>query len=223
MSIKIDQIIRSKRKTIALVVTSDAKLIIRSPEKTPIECLNWLVEKKKGWIHKKKELAVRNRYKHAKKRFVDGEGFMYLSRWRKLAISDTAEKIRLMGNTLYFPAKSLKIADRAMQEWYKHQAGEVIRKRVAWFAELHGLDYKSIRLTDAKKRWGSCGPTNSLNFSWRLVMAPMEMIDYVVVHELCHTVEKNHTKNYWVMVKTIIPDYRKRKEWLEKNQQMLDL
>ncbi len=110
-----------------------------------------------------------------------------------------------------------------IKEWYKHQAVEIIRKRVEWFTELYALEYKSIKLTDAKKRWGSCGPSNSLNFSWRLIMAPMEVIDYVIVHELCHTVEKNHTKDYWVKVKTIIPDYMKRRDWLEKNQQMLDL
>ncbi len=86
-----------------------------------------------------------------------------------------------------------------------------------------GIDYSNLRITNAQRRWGSCSPSGNICFSLRLVMAPLPVIDYVVVHELVHIREKNHSPRFWNAVKAIIPDYKDHKAWLRKNQYRLAL
>lgn len=74
-----------------------------------------------------------------------------------------------------------------------------------------------------KSKWGSCSRTNQLRFNWRIVMAKTSIIDYVIVHELCHLVHKNHSKEYWNLLRTMMPDYEKKKEWLRVNGKMLEM
>lgn len=96
----------------------------------------------------------------------------------------------------------------ALTNWYRKQARIYMTERVAHFSEKHGLKYEQIRITSATTRWGSCSGRNNLNFPWRLLMAPKKVIDYVVVHELAHTVHKNHSPRFWKLVESIIPDWK---------------
>ena len=118
---------------------------------------------------------------------------------------------------------SFKLAESAQGEaavefecWYRNQARQILTERVNAYASQHNLQYKGIKITSARTRWGSCSPTGSLNFSWRLVLAPMDVVDYVVVHELAHTVFHNHSKRFWKKVEQILPDYKERRKWLRK-------
>lgn len=95
-----------------------------------------------------------------------------------------------------------------LTRWYRKQAQTYMSERVDHFSEKHGLQYKEIRITSAITRWGSCSGRNNLNFPWRLLMAPQEVIDYVVVHELAHTVHKNHSPRFWNLVESIMPDWK---------------
>jgi hypothetical protein len=95
--------------------------------------------------------------------------------------------------------------------------------RAAELARKNGFRYATIRITSAKTRWGSCGSSGSLNFPWRLVMAPLDVIDYVIVHELVHLRIRNHSKRYWEAVKRIMPDYKARLDWLKQNGHRLQL
>jgi len=106
-------------------------------------------------------------------------------------------------------------------DWYKERAYEKISERVQWYALKNGFQYNKIKITQAQKRWGSCSSKGNLNFSWRLIMAPLPVVDYVVVHELAHLVEKNHSKAFWSKVKMLMTDYQKQQEWLKRNGHLL--
>lgn len=108
-------------------------------------------------------------------------------------------------------------AERIFISWYTVQAKPVITERVKEYAANYGFIYRQVKITDAQTRWGSCSPSGSLNFSWRLVMAPIRVIDYVVVHELVHLNEKNHSGRFWDNVKAILPDYTQQVQWLKTN------
>jgi hypothetical protein len=108
-----------------------------------------------------------------------------------------------------------------VETWYREQARVLIGQRVAAIARDAGFSYTRVRISSARGRWGSCGYRNSLNFTWRLVMAPDTVIDYVVVHELCHTVEKNHSVRFWARVRALAPDYKQSKAWLRKHQHLI--
>ncbi|MFC1656229.1 M48 family metallopeptidase [Patescibacteria group bacterium] len=104
---------------------------------------------------------------------------------------------------------------------YKKRARQIITERADHFSEKHNLPYKSIRLSSAKTRWGSCGPTNNLNFNWIIMFAPPEVVDYLVVHELAHTKHRHHQKSFWKLVEEIDPGYKKNRKWLRDNAYLL--
>lgn len=99
----------------------------------------------------------------------------------------------------------------------------MIEQRVRLYGKCAGLPYQSVGVNSAKTRWGSCGPKNTLNFSWRLIMTPMSVIDYVVVHELSHTRFHDHSSNFWRLVAKIKPDYFNQRQWLSENSGLLSL
>ena len=107
--------------------------------------------------------------------------------------------------------------------WYKMEAKRKITERVGWCARRFGLSFKSIKITSAEKRWGSCGTSGNLNFSWRLIMAPTSVIDYVIIHELAHLEHKNHSKVFWNSVKVMYSNYEKAKNWLKLNEGTLNI
>ena len=234
--IKIDKIIRSKRKSIALVVSADATLMVRAPMKTSLEYIKDLIGRKSSWIHKKRDWVLKNGGLSKVKEFTDGEKFLYLGKNYKLKI-ESRENIKL-ADSLYFPEKSLDdgrlksdfkgspksdFSRAKIIEWYKQKAKEKITERANLYSRLTGWKFKSISIRNVETRWGSCGAKGSLNFSWKLIMAPTDVIDYVVVHELAHTVEKNHSAKFWDKVRAVLPDYKTRRKWLADNRTKLKI
>ena len=114
-------------------------------------------------------------------------------------------------------------AESVFTAWYRTQARMVLTERVKFFARKYGFKVGKIRISSARTRWGSCSAKETLSFTWRLVMAPLDVIDYVVVHELCHLRELNHSKAFWARVEKILPDYKKRRRWLKDNGSKLRL
>lgn len=223
MDIEIEKIIRTKRKTISLHITDDATLIVRAPFKASDKIIMGVVLKHKKWIEeKKREIEARN-MKFSPKEFVNGEGFLYLGSYHKLKIVDNQEVPLKFENGFYLSRKALPQARDVFINWYKNIAYEKISERVRWYAEQRGFKYKKVNITSAQKRWGSYSTNGNLNFPWRLIMAPLIVIDYVVIHELVHIEERNHSKAFWNKVKLLMPNYEKHKDWLRKNGYLLRL
>lgn len=221
--IRIDKIIRSKRRTIALEVARDAGLIVRAPYRTPFDFIEKVVFKKRFWIKEKQEF-VRNRCKKViPKEFVSGEGFLYLGDMYKLEFVDDLDMPIVFNNGFQILLKYCNNAKEILIAWYREQAYQKISERVIWHSSLSGLKYNKIKISGAQKRWGSCSAKGNLNFSWRLIMAPLRVIDYVVVHELAHLEEKNHSKRFWNKIKIMQPDYEQYKDWLKENRHLLDI
>ncbi len=217
------KIIRSKRKTFALEVTRDASLIVRVPKHASMKLIEKIVNKKQPWIRKRQDIA-RNKYqKIAAKEFVNGEGFLYLGNAYKLIITDSTNPALKFDNAFYLSREHLSDARELFINWYKEQAYKIIAERVNRYSSASGLKYNKVKITSAQKRWGSCSFKNNLNFSWRLIMAPLRIIDYLVVHELAHVEEKNHSKSFWNKVKEMLPDYEQQRKWLRDNGHILSV
>jgi len=218
MQIEIEKIIRTNRKTIALQITDNASLIVRAPYNVTEETIKNVIIKHLDWIEKRKKDLLTRDPKFVKKEFVNGEGFLYLGKSYKLKIIKNQEKPLMFQDNYFFLSKEYQaIARELFIDWYKKKAYEKISERVEWYAQKRGFIYNKINITDANKSWASCSAKGNLNFSWRLIMAPLPVIDYVVVHELVHLKEKNHAKTFWNKVKMLMPDYEKYEEWLKRN------
>jgi hypothetical protein len=221
--IRIDRLIRSKRKTISLEVRPDGSLIVRAPMLTMPGQIEALVKRKQSWIREKRAFVYRRSLEAPAKDFGAGEEFLYLGNSYLLEIVPDQEKPLLLRDKFYLSNLANNAAKQVFEVWYKGRASQVIQERVDMFARKNGFTYKHIRITRAKTRWGSCGAQGSLNFSYRLVMAPLEIIDYVVIHELVHLKVRSHSKTFWSEVEELMPDYRRRIKWLKRNGHLLTL
>ncbi|RLI77359.1 M48 family peptidase [Archaeoglobales archaeon] len=220
---KIEKIIRTKRETIALQITDDATLIVRAPFEVSEQTIKNVVIRHIDWIERKRKEILSRDPKFVKKEFVNGEGFLYLGKYYKLTIVDRQDEPLVFNNGFFLSKNYLPIAREVFTNWYRKKAYEKISERVEWYAQKRGFKYNKVNITNAQKRWGSCSHKKNLNFSWRLIMAPLPVVDYVVVHELVHLEEKNHTKSFWNKVKMLMPDYEKHRDWLKKNGYLLRL
>lgn len=165
------QVIRSARRTVAIQITGDARVLVRCPYGMGKEQIQSFVEKKMPWIQKHLNGMS------AKREPLNGEALKELA----------------------------------------SQAAEQIPKRVALFAPLVGVTYGRITIRHQRTRWGSCSGKGNLNFNCLLMLAPAEVLDYVVVHELCHRKEMNHSSQFWAEVERVCPDYRTHRKWLKQN------
>ncbi len=220
---EIDKIIRSKRKTIALQITDNATLIVKAPFEVSEETIRRVVIKHSKWIEEKKKEILSKDPKFTKKEFVSGEGFLYLGKSYKLHIVNQQDIPLKFDNGFFLLRDYQPLAKDLFIKWYKERAYEKISERVKLYAQKRGFIYNKVSITKAEKRWGSCSSSGNLNFSWRLIMAPLPVIDYVVVHELVHLIEKSHGKAFWDKVKVLMPDYEKHREWLKNNGHLLRL
>jgi predicted metal-dependent hydrolase len=113
------------------------------------------------------------------------------------------------------PAEDNDLLRCALETWYRNQARGKINERIAYYQDKIGRAPGRVFIKDQKRRWGSCSARGNLNFNWRMVMAPEKVLDYVVVHELCHLIELNHSKAFWDALASILPDYKEQEEWLK--------
>ena len=218
------EIIRTKRKTITLQIQENGSLVVRAPFSADDEYIRNLIHKRRKWVEEKRRLVLERRRQRPEKKFVDGEGFLFLGRVHRLRIvNHDALPLTFDNKELLISRSSLRNAREVLMNWYRKKAGEIIRERVDHYASLTGAEYRKIRITRARRRWGSCSSLGNLNFSWSLVMAPLDIIDYVVVHEITHLTQKNHSKDFWKKVESFIPDHKKRRAWLRENEYSLSL
>lgn len=220
--VHIDKIIRSRRKSIAIIIDMDGKVIVRAPYKTSNKQINTFINDKEDWIRSKKQTAEKLPRSRPKD-FISGEGFLFLGHLYLLDIVDEQPIPLILNERFLLSRSALPNAKDIFTKWYKKKAKKIITERVSRLAQEFNFEYQHIRITSAKTRWGSCGSKGSLNFTWRLVMAPQSVIDYVVVHELVHLKVKNHSKEYWREVEKIMPEYREYKTWLNDNGQILTI
>lgn len=103
-----------------------------------------------------------------------------------------------------------------LEKWYRRQAEQLLNEKAAFYADCLGVSYADIRIKDQRSRWGSCSSKKNLNFNWRIIMAPEPVCDYVVIHEICHLLHMDHSREFWKEVEGLCPEYGQHKSWLKE-------
>lgn len=215
-------VVYSKRKTVSITVERDRSVVVRAPVGTSDEQIERLVREKGFWIYEKTKHKQKYSPTGSAKEFVAGASIPYLGRQYRLDISrQTFDGIRF-DEKFEISKRSARRASDVFKDWYLREAQKVVLPLVKSYAARLGTDYGRVKIVDLKYRWGSCTPRNNLNFNWRLIKAPIRVIEYVIVHELAHLLEANHTERFWQMVKTQIPDYERAKLWLKENGELME-
>jgi hypothetical protein len=220
---KIDHLIRTKRKTFALIVERDGTLTVRAPLRASRAQIEGLVAQKEAWIRGKQEWVRQAYGSLPARRFEDGEAFLFLGQAYPLQIVDGQALALVLDGGFRLGRRWQPRGQAVFEAWYRRQAKSVIGERVAALAGRFGFEYHQVRITAARTRWGSCSAKGNLNFTWRLVMAPPPVIDYVILHELAHLRHRNHSKAFWALVGSMAPDYARHVAWLKANGQRMSL
>ncbi|HOM01731.1 MAG TPA: SprT family zinc-dependent metalloprotease [Acetivibrio sp.] len=218
---------RSRRKTVGIRVTENGEVKVSAPLNISDKQLKDIMLKKMSWIVKKQE-ELKKLYKESciDKKFVDGDTFLYLGKEYTLKIVKGVlpERVTFEGSHIVVAIDERKISSNeaecvrsVLKKFYVNKFIEISKERIDFFAPQIGVCPRKVTVRDQKTRWGSCSIKGNISLNWRLIMAPMEVVDYVIVHELCHMKEMNHSKNYWNLVKSIIPDFDLSRKWLKAN------
>ncbi len=211
---------RTKRiKTVSIKIV-DGSVYATVPDKMSSFRISELIKKRKLWI--KRKLIEESKIVISKpKEYVSGESFTYLGKnYRLKVISNSQSDVKLIGGYIEVgvPKKLKKNTIReSLLEWYQTHAIERLTEKTKRYAKIIGVSPKIISVRDYKSQWGSCSRDSKISYNWRLIIAPHNIVDYVVVHELCHLLEFNHTKNYWRHVSNNFREYKKSRDWLRLN------
>jgi len=208
------KITRGRRATISLTILRDGSISVKAPHLIPKRIIEEFVKSKTHWIEKRQNLVLRN--KKGPKKFENGEKFVYFGKEYELQLGPYVH-IEIHGDKLLFPLALAKRGQETMEKWYIKQARVEIKKLVDEYAGKMETSYNGISFSDTRSQWGRCTHDNRLQFSWRLVMTPLLVVRYVVIHELAHTTEKNHSSRFWNIVRANNPSYKQQIKWLKEN------
>jgi predicted metal-dependent hydrolase len=214
----------AKRRKLTISVERDRRIVVHAPEGISEEKIRQTVESKRQWIYEK--MAHPQKYldlPHAPgKELVSGESALYLGRQYRIEVIKTGLAEIQFAQRFFIPAAQGKKRVEAFRKWYIGKAQEKIIPRAKNQAHELGVPVSGIKIVDHRFRWGSCTLKNNVHFNWRLIKAPMFVIDYVIVHELAHLIEANHTPRFWNIIRAQAPTMEKARAWLKENGQLLE-
>jgi len=209
---------RSQRKTASIYIERDGRISVLVPDSWSDEQVEHVLERKRPWIYRGLAEWEDLNATRVEREFVSGEGFLYLgSSYRLTLVERQNEPLTLKDGWFRLRADEVAKATEHFKEFYRSKGLERLPKRVAYYQAKMGVEATGVRVMDLKNRWASCSADQKVNFHWKCLMAPLRVLDYIVVHELAHLLHEHHTQAFWGTVDKVMPDYRDRKEWLRLN------
>jgi predicted metal-dependent hydrolase len=215
------EIRRTDRTKSATIKVEGGVVIVIVPRALTQERIKKLLDDKKLWIQKKIALHPQTQV-ISEKQYVSGEAFSYLGRNYRLKVAEgELTPIKLVQGRLTISAPNdpsqHKLVKYALTSWLRRRAELKLREKIIRYSLIVGVETNGYKVKDFQSRWGSCTPRGRVDFNWKIIMAPNRVVDYVVVHELCHLKQHDHSPQFWKLVESIMPDYLESKEWLRVN------
>lgn len=220
--IKPDVLIRTNRRSLSLSISKNGELVVRAPRKLSMQYILTFIKEKEKWINEKKKEILNNSFNN--KPFLNYEYFLFCGKKFKRVEQCGIKKIELTENEFVLPvindeSKMIILASN----WYINQSKTILENRVEYFANLMQINYSKIVVMNNKRRWGACTQNGVIKFNFRIVMLPHKAIDYVIIHELTHLLEFNHSPAFYKIIESIMPDYKSAKNELKKYDFVLSL
>jgi len=211
-----------KSKGVRLKIDLDGGLEVIVPEGFKTSKLEPLINLKENWILSKLRHFELIRQKNKPNDFEQRNFVLYLGReYSHIMVirKDIAPEVKMIDDRLFItvPDDSRQTLVQALEGWYRLEAAKVIKERAMEIGRQLNLQFNRIIIRNQKTRWGSCSRLKNLNFNWRLIMAPVQVIDYLIIHEVAHLAEMNHSSRFWKLVEKFCPDYKLHHKWLKEN------
>lgn len=223
----IAEVIRTDRRKSADIRVEDGAVSVIVPMNTSSEKIDQLLAAKRRWI--KEKITLHQELTPASsKRYVSGEAFSYLGRNYRLKVeAGNFAPVKLLSGQLVVTVptgtQQPHMVRNALVRWYKRQAEQKLTEKVDRFAPVVGVEPAEVGIRTFKSRWGSCTSRGKLEFNWQIMMAPNRMVDYVVIHELCHLIRHDHSAAFWREMSRSMPDYESCRAWLRDNAAQLSM
>lgn len=231
------KLIRSNRRSIQLRIQEEGDLLVRAPYGISKQQLDAILKEKEEWILKKQEkirIERSIRTKNRERPFQTGRELLYCGEKYILKIETCSEnakvKIKKDENKKIIiysidskQEETSKEIEEQLKKWYRQEARCILTDKCKYYSNKMGVTYEQIRVKETKTRWGSCSSLGNLNFNWKILLAPIPVQDYLVVHELAHRKEMNHSRSFYDIVETYFPNYKEVRQWLKENGKFLEL
>jgi len=211
------QIIYSKRKTVSLVIKPGGEFIVRSPKKADPQRILDFIKKKQSWISKTRLKLAQTKGGIPKIEFIDRAILPFLGQeiTLKFNLTQSIDCIYDQISLVLYLNPSKKPIQEIIFSWLQKQARLMLNQELKYWAAVMKLTPKQFRLSSAKTRWGSCSGKNAISLNWRLILTPLEVLQYVVIHELAHIAEKNHSIDFWNIVAKFDPNFKLNRKYLK--------
>jgi len=217
------ELVRSDRKSITITIDRDSKVIVNAPKNLNEEEIEKYIYKKRLWIWEKLAIKKSDNEDIFEKKFVSGESFSYLGRSYRLQIIEGNDDLKLKSGWFILGRRKQSKAKEIFKDWYSNHLKNKIEERLELICKEKKIKKPTFRIMELGFRWGSCTKEGSLNFNWKIAMAPLSIIDYVIVHEIVHLKEHTHNEKFWKELSKLMPNYLEKKEWLRLNGHKLDI
>lgn len=215
---------RSKRKTASIYIERDGSLSVFVPENTTEQEINAILKANEYKIFQYQAKRTLLNENAVKREPVNGQSYLYLGRNYYLQYSNEVDKIEFKGRYFYAPEGANAKLNELFKDFYRRRGKTFIQPRVKKYAAMMGLNVEEIMVLELKNRWASCSLKNvKVNFHWKVMMAPVTVIDYLIVHELTHFIYARHNADFWNNIDKVLPDYQKQVAWLKQNGASLDM
>lgn len=218
--IKPDEIIRSRRRTLSISIDSFGRLIVRAPIRFDEERIFAFLKEKESWILRK-QAEKKGAGMDLPPDNLDGYEFLLLGKKTKIQLVEgTKVGFDAEQNVIYLPHKNAK---ERLVKWLKENAKRILATVTHQKAKEMQTTFQSVSISSAKTRWGTCSFDNKIRYSFRLLYAPKEVVEYVAVHELAHTKHKNHSPQFWAEVTKYVPDWKQKRKWLKTHAVLMEI
>jgi len=210
-------IIRKNRRTLGIKISQQGEVLVYAPRHVSINTIENILTKRKSWI-----VEAKNKIK----RYTNGDDIIFLGKEYKVNIIKTFDKkvnIEFDDSkfNVYIKEENLTTINNNINEFlyknYKESFFQMINNRIHDLSEQIGVKPNKVSIKNQKTIWGSCSGNDNISINFKLALAPLDIIDYIIVHELCHIIHKNHSKKFWNTVQAFIPDYNEKRKWLKTN------
>lgn len=221
------EIIKKKKKNIGITIGKDGRVVVTSPLFVEDYYIQEIMYKRSAWVISKIKLMKEKKIDQREMKYLDGDMLPYIGHNYPLEIVErnlkngkvefNGELIRAIISPDMDGEKRLNEIKSTLIKWYREEALKLFKERTSYYSNILGVCPNNIRIKEQRTLWGSCSSKNNINYNWKLIMAPLYILDYIVVHELCHLKHRDHSKNFWALVEKTMPDYKIKRKWFKEN------
>lgn len=217
-----DKILRTNRRTLSLVISKDGSLIVHAPKRVSMDYILSFIKEKEKWITKKQNEVTKT--KQENRDLIELNALLFLGETYQVKQIIKNKEPEFAKGVIYIPIME-DDSERKMylKKWISKQTALITQKRIEYFSDLMQIDYTSLKIMKSVNRWGTCSSDGKISFNYKLSMLPPKLVDYIVIHELAHLIEFNHSKKFYKIIESIMPSWAVHRKRLKDYSYLLTI